>query len=187
MSQNRSVFDILGPVMIGPSSSHTAGAVRLGLLARAILGRRPDSATITLHGSFASTGKGHGTNLAIVAGLLGMHPDDPEIVNAFDRAAEDRMAFDIRTDDLGDVHANTALIEVTADGRPVGILGSSVGGGEVLVTRIGRFDAHTTGRMPLLIVEHTDSPDAVRRRSCSSRPTRSSTGMPRQSYPPCPA
>jgi len=161
MAATRSVFDILGPVMIGPSSSHTAGAVRLGLLARAIVGRLPDSVTVTLHGSFASTGKGHGTDLAIVAGLLGMRPDDPGIVDAFERAAEAGMAFDIRAGDLGDVHANTALLQLSLGERMVEIMGSSIGGGEVLVTRMGRFEVYATGRMPLLIVEHTDLPGEI--------------------------
>jgi L-serine dehydratase len=161
MATIRSVFDILGPVMIGPSSSHTAGAVKLGLLARAILGQQPDTATITLHGSFASTGKGHGTDLALIAGLLGMRPDDPGIVKAFERAAEAGMAFEIRTGDLGDVHANTALLQLSFGDRTVEIMGSSTGGGEVLVTRIGPFEAYATGRMPLLIVEHTDLPGEI--------------------------
>ena len=163
MANTRSIFDILGPVMIGPSSSHTAGAVRLGLLARAILGTQPDDATITLHGSFASTGTGHGTDLALVAGLLGMRQDDPGIVDAFKRAESAGMTFTITTADLGDVHANTALIDVRAGDRSVSVLGSSVGGGEVLVTRIGRFEAHATGRMPLLLVEHTDAPGEIAR------------------------
>lgn len=161
MATTRSVFDILGPVMIGPSSSHTAGAVRLGLLARAILGRQPDAAAITLHGSFASTGRGHGTDLAIVAGLLGMRPDDHEIVRAFEHAEEAGMSVSITTGDLGDVHANTALLALSSGDATVEIQGSSVGGGEVLVTRIGRFDAHADGRMPLLIVEHRDLPGEI--------------------------
>ncbi len=161
MATARSIFDILGPVMIGPSSSHTAGAVRLGLLARAILGAQPDAAEITLHGSFASTGRGHGTDLAIVAGLLGMRPDDHEIVRAFEHAEEAGMDVSITTGDLGDAHANTALLALHTGETTVEIQGSSVGGGEVLVTRIGRFEAHADGRMPLLIVEHTDLPGEI--------------------------
>jgi len=161
MATTRSVFDILGPVMIGPSSSHTAGAVRLGLLARAILGSQPERAAITLHGSFAKTGRGHGTDLAIVAGLLGMRPDDPEITRAFEHAAERGMVFTIGEGDLGDVHANTALLALSVGDSAVEIQGSSVGGGEVLVTRIGRFEAYADGRMPLLIVEHNDLPGEI--------------------------
>ncbi|MDY0339682.1 MAG: L-serine ammonia-lyase, iron-sulfur-dependent subunit beta [Coriobacteriia bacterium] len=161
MATTRSIFDILGPVMIGPSSSHTAGAVRLGLLARAIFGRQPDAAVITLHGSFASTGRGHGTDLAIVAGLLGMRPDDHEIVRAFQHAAEAGMAVRIVNGDLGAVHANTALLTLSVGETAVEIQGSSVGGGEVLITHIGRFEAYADGRMPLLIVEHADLPGEI--------------------------
>jgi L-serine dehydratase len=152
----RSVFDILGPIMIGPSSSHTAGAVRLGRLARAIFGRQPTSVRVTMHGSFASTGTGHGTDLALVAGLLGMEADDAEIVHAFEHAAEQGMAVSFAEGDLGDVHPNTALLELSADGHSLVVQGSSIGGGEVLVTRIGEFEAHATGRMPLLVVANSD-------------------------------
>src|SRR5664279_3914373 len=95
MARQRSVFDIVGPVMIGPSSSHTAGACRLGELARAILGGTPASAHITLHGSFASTGPGHGTDIALVAGLLGMHPDDERIPNSLELAAKSGLTYEV--------------------------------------------------------------------------------------------
>lgn len=161
MSNDRSVFDILGPVMIGPSSSHTAGAVRLGLLARAIFGRQPEQVTVTMHGSFASTGTGHGTDLAIVAGLLGMRPDDPEIVHSLERAREAGMQVDFTTGDLGEVHPNTALLELSEGGQTLAVRGSSTGGGEVLVTRIGEFEAHANGRMPLLMVANNDTPGEI--------------------------
>ena len=89
------IFDILGPVMVGPSSSHTAGAVRIGLIARQLFGRRPDKATVYLHGSFADTGKGHGTDKALIAGLLGMKPDDVRIPDSFQSAKEEGMEFTI--------------------------------------------------------------------------------------------
>ena len=161
MANIRSLFDILGPVMIGPSSSHTAGAVRLGRLARAIFGRQPESVRITMHGSFASTGKGHGTDLALVAGLLGMQPDDPEIVRAFERAGRDGMSVTFENADLGDVHPNTALLELSSGEETLQIQGSSMGGGEVLVTRIGEFEAHATGRMPLIVVSNNDLPGEI--------------------------
>lgn len=161
LSEPRSIFDIVGPVMIGPSSSHTAGAVRLGLLGRAILGRRPETAVITLHGSFASTGRGHGTDLAIVAGLLGMRPDDPGLAQAFQHAKQAGMDVRVVQADLGDVHPNTALLTLSAGQGSIEIQGSSVGGGEVVVTRIGPFEARITGRMPLLIVEHADLPGEI--------------------------
>lgn len=161
MSNDRSVFDILGPVMIGPSSSHTAGAVRLGLLARAIFGRQPEQVTVTMHGSFASTGTGHGTDLAIVAGLLGMRPDDPEIVHSLERARDGGMQVAFTTGDLGEVHPNTALLELAEGGQTLAVRGSSTGGGEVLVTRIGEFEAHANGRMPLLMVANNDTPGEI--------------------------
>jgi L-serine dehydratase len=157
----RSLFDILGPVMIGPSSSHTAGAVRLGLLARAILGGTPESASIALHGSFAATGEGHGTDLALVAGLLGMAADDPRIVHAFEIARETGMHFRIAHADLGNVHPNTARFDLERGGERLLIEGSSVGGGEVRLSRIGEFEAEASGRMPLLLVEHIDRPGEI--------------------------
>lgn len=161
MSNDRSVFDILGPVMIGPSSSHTAGAVRLGLLARAIFGRQPQSVAIVMHGSFASTGEGHGTDLALVAGLLGMRPDDPGIADAFTGAEEAGMRVSFSSADLGEAHPNTAQLELSEGGQTLTVRGSSTGGGEVLVTRIGDFEAHATGRMPLLIVANNDTPGEI--------------------------
>ena len=102
------IFDILGPVMVGPSSSHTAGAARIGLIARQLFGRQPEKATIYLHGSFAATGKGHGTDKALVAGLLGMKPDDLRIPDSFEIAKEWGMDFTIEPKDLRDAHPNTA-------------------------------------------------------------------------------
>ena len=86
MTRDISVFDIIGPIMVGPSSSHTAGAVRLGQVGRAILGRQPTKALIELHGSFAQTGKGHGTDRGLVAGLLGLETDDPMLRQSFELA-----------------------------------------------------------------------------------------------------
>ncbi|MDO8915514.1 MAG: L-serine ammonia-lyase, iron-sulfur-dependent subunit beta [Coriobacteriia bacterium] len=162
MANQRSLFDIIGPVMIGPSSSHTAGAVRLGELALAIFGERPAEAAIELHGSFASTGRGHGTDLALTAGLLGMTPDDPGIRTALEaaRAADLRVTF---TDaDLGEVHPNTARITLrSGGGRVVVVQGSSVGGADVILTRIDDFDVAISGELPVLIVEHHDQPGVI--------------------------
>jgi L-serine dehydratase len=158
-----SLFDILGPVMIGPSSSHTAGAVRLGLLTRAIAGGTPDRASIVLHGSFAATGTGHGTDLALVAGLLGMHPDDPAIVDAYEAAQRENMRVEIAHGDLGNVHPNSARLEVERGGIDLVIEGASVGGAQVRLTRIGEFEVEASGRLPLLLVEHADRPGEVAR------------------------
>lgn len=161
MARQRSLFDIVGPVMIGPSSSHTAGAVRLGALARAIFGARPTRARITLHGSFASTGRGHGTDLALVAGLLGMAPDDPRIPDSFEVAAQAGLDFSFAEGDLGDVHPNTALFELADDLHSMRVRGSSLGGGDVVVSEIDGFEVEADGELPLLVVEHTDRPGEI--------------------------
>ncbi len=158
-----SLFDILGPVMIGPSSSHTAGAVRLGLLTRALAGGTPQFASIVLHGSFAATGTGHGTDLALVAGLLGMCPDDSAIVDAFEAAEREGMRVQISHGDLGNVHPNSARLEVERDGDVLVVEGASVGGAQVCLTRIGEFEVEASGRLPLLLVEHADRPGEVAR------------------------
>lgn len=162
MARQRSVFDIIGPVMIGPSSSHTAGAVRLGELARAIFGRTPHRAHVLLHGSFASTGPGHGTDLALIAGLLGMHPDDERIPHSFRLAEEVGMLVDFAEEDLGDAHPNTAVFILSDDaGRQMRVRGSSLGGGDVVVTEIDSYDVEMTGELPLLVVGHIDRPGVI--------------------------
>jgi L-serine dehydratase len=162
MVRQRSIFDVVGPVMVGPSSSHTAGAVRLGALARAIAGDVVRSAEVTLHGSFASTGRGHGTDLAIIAGLLGMAPDDTRIpqARAVAHAAGMRVVFDEA--DLGDVHPNTVEMRLeTQAGDHVLVRGSSTGAGDVEVTLVDDFPVQLTGELPALGVIHHDQPGVV--------------------------
>lgn len=170
MPTNRSIFDIVGPVMVGPSSSHTAGAVRLGAFARAIFGAQPARALIQLHGSFAATGEGHGTKLAIIAGLLGMRPDDVRIPDAFDIAASKHMDFTFETIELAEAHPNTAIFHLEPfeeDARrdsnitPLTITGSSVGGGNVVISQIQDFQIHANGELPLLVIAHTDQPGVI--------------------------
>lgn len=170
MPNTRSIFDIVGPVMVGPSSSHTAGAVRLGALARAIFGAQPALARIGLHGSFAATGEGHGTKLALVAGLLGMTPDDERIPHAFDIAREQHMDVVFEDIELDEAHPNTAVFHLTpfkedsADNpniMPLTITGSSIGGGNVDITQIDDFAIHATGELPLLVIAHTDQPGVI--------------------------
>jgi L-serine dehydratase len=157
-----SVFEVIGPVMIGPSSSHTAGAVRIGRLARAVLGETPAGARITLHGSFASTGHGHGTDLALIAGLLGYSPSDERIRTADTEAKAAGLAVEFVEGDLGEVHPNTARIEMSAaDGRTAMVQGSSIGGADVILTAIDDFDVAITGELPVLIVEHHDQPGVI--------------------------
>ncbi len=158
-----SLLDQIGPVMVGPSSSHTAGACRLALLARNTLLSAPRRARFVLHGSFAKTAKGHGTDLALVAGLLGSYPDDPRIRDAFAHAAAAGLEFEFATADLGDVHPNSVRIEVEADGESVELQGSSLGGGFVQVTRVNGFDVRFGGSSHTLLVLHRDRPGVIAR------------------------
>ncbi|ODA40937.1 L-serine ammonia-lyase, iron-sulfur-dependent subunit beta [Desulfosporosinus sp. BG] len=156
------VFDLLGPIMVGPSSSHTAGAVRLGAMARKILGEEPIKGTIVLHGSFATTGKGHGTNLALVAGLLGMAPDDERISEAPKIAKERGLDFVFETADLGDIHPNSVKFNLLGkNGCHVQVLGSSIGGGTIVIREINDFQVEIRGDYPTLVILHQDLPGVV--------------------------
>ena len=151
------IFDILGPVMVGPSSSHTAGAVRIGNMARALLGGQPVKADIALHGSFAETGQGHGTDKALVAGLLGMRPDDLDIPRSFEIAEERGLEFYIHPVQLRDAHPNTAVLTVEdADGKKMTVQGVSIGGGRIRVDKINGVDVNFTGAYNTLVVHHQD-------------------------------
>ncbi len=156
------IFDIMGPVMVGPSSSHTAGAVRIGLMTRRLLGGRPVRAQLRLHGSFAATGAGHGTDRALVAGLLGMHPDDPDIPRSFALAEQAGLSLSIGTVELRGAHPNTVILEVTGgDGRTLEVNASSLGGGRVRVNTIDGMEASFTGDYPTLIIRNEDRPGLV--------------------------
>ena len=140
------LFDVLGPVMIGPSSSHTAGAARIGYTAQKLLGEIPAQADIGLYGSFATTGKGHGTDKALVAGLLGLRPDDPRLPDSFALAAEQGMAFRIHPVELRSAHPNTAVLTLTGrEGRVLSMKAASVGGGRIRVTEIDGVPADFGG------------------------------------------
>jgi L-serine dehydratase len=156
------LFDILGPVMVGPSSSHTAGACRLGLMARAILGETPDSARISLHGSFAATGEGHGTHRAIVGGLVGITPDDLRLRAAFEEAAAAGLVWEISEVDLGEeAHPNSAVFELECEGARVWVQGASVGGGRIEVTEIDGFSVSLAGDYHTLILLAHDEPGTI--------------------------
>lgn len=157
------LFDILGPVMVGPSSSHTAGAVRIGRIARRLLGEgTPKTAHIGLAGSFAATGHGHGTDKAIVAGLLGMKPDDERIARSFELAHEAGMEFDFPRTTLSGEHPNTAKLELTAqNGMTLSLIASSLGGGRIMVVEMNGLRASFTGDLPTLIVQNVDQPGHV--------------------------
>lgn len=156
------VFDILGPVMIGPSSSHTAGAARLGRIARELLGTEPVKAEIRLHGSFARTYKGHGTDRALAAGILGMGTDDPGLRDALITAKERGLSISFQTVELDDAHPNTAWIILEgSQGQKVSMIGSSIGGGNILVTKLNGMDVYITGEKETLIVCHKDVPGII--------------------------
>ena len=156
------IFDILGPVMVGPSSSHTAGAVRIGLVGRQLFGQQPDKAVVYLHGSFAATGKGHGTDRALIAGLLGMRPDDLRIPDSFEIAKERGMDFVIEPRELRDAHPNTARIMMEADnGKKLEIQAYSIGGGRIRVSMLDGMDVNFSGETHTLIVRNQDQPGCI--------------------------
>ena len=156
------IFDMMGPVMVGPSSSHTAGAARIGNMGRTLLGEEVARADIGLHGSFAETGFGHGTDRALLAGLLGMKPDDLRIPNAYDEANRAGMAYSFHTVELSDANPNTALLELTGkSGKKMTIEASSVGGGAIVVNKIDGIDVNFTGDFNTLIVRNQDETGSV--------------------------
>lgn len=154
---------MIGPVMIGPSSSHTAGACRIGLLARALLGAAPEQAEIGLHASFAKTGRGHGTHLALIAGLLGYAPDDQRLPRAFEEAQAAGLTYEFRDVDLGDVHPNTARLELSGGGQTISVVGSSTGGGVVEVSLVDGFKTSFSGASPTLLTRYTDAIGVIAR------------------------
>ena len=152
------IFDIMGPIMVGPSSSHTAGAVRIGRMARTLLGEEPAKALLHLHGSFAETGVGHGTDKALIAGLLGMAPDDLDIPQSLEIAAQRGLKFSFDQMDLRDAHPNSVLMELagTSDRRLV-MQACSTGGGRILVTKLDGVEVGFTGDYHTLIVQNMDN------------------------------
>jgi len=156
------VFDILGPIMIGPSSSHTAGAARLGKIARSIAGEDVAEVTFLLHGSFAKTYKGHGTDRALVAGILGMEPSDERLRNSIDIAKEKKIKFLFKEADLGDVHPNTVkFVMRTTNDKYFEVMGSSIGGGSIQIIEVNDNEVNFTGMYETLIVMHKDAPGVI--------------------------
>lgn len=156
------LFDIIGPVMVGPSSSHTAGAVKIGYVTRKLLGEPIASAKILLHGSFAATGKGHGTHFAIVAGLLGMLPDDVHIPKSLDIAKESNMNIEFGKIELEDRHPNSVqLVLEGVNGRKLTVIGESIGGSLINIANVDGLEANFSGEHPTLIVHNLDQPGHV--------------------------
>ena len=161
-----SLLDIIGPVMVGPSSSHTAGACRLGLLARCLVGGTPDRARIELHGSFARTGEGHGTDKAIVGGLMGFRPDDERIRDALGIAEREGLDYRFEKTTLGEeneVHPNTVRVTIERGDRSSVMVGSSLGAGRVLVTEIDGYPVEVTGNYHTSVLVAEDVPGSVAR------------------------
>lgn len=157
-----SLTNIIGPIMVGPSSSHTAGAVRIGQMARILLKDKPVSAKIYLHGSFATTGEGHGTDRALVAGILGMKPDDMRIPDSFKIAEQENFLFSIEPVTIKNAHPNTALIKLKGEhGRELEVQASSVGGGQIMINKIDGIEVNFNGESPTLIIHNLDQPGHV--------------------------
>lgn len=156
------LFDIVGPVMIGPSSSHTAGAVKIGNICRKLFDEKLVRAKIGLHGSFLLTGRGHGTDKALVGGLLGLSVDDARIPFSFDIAKEDGMEVEIFGIDLGDVHPNSVKLELQGEGeKTLEIVAASIGGGRIQICEIDGITVNFSGDFPTLVVHNLDMPGHV--------------------------
>jgi L-serine dehydratase len=157
-----SVFDILGPIMIGPSSSHTAGAARLAKVAALIAGKDIASVQFVLHGSFAKTYKGHGSDKALVAGILGMDPWDDNLKDSLAIAQKLGLVVDFVEGNLGDVHPNTVKFIITKQNKKVvEIIGSSIGGGNIIIFEVDGESVEFTGKYPTIIINHRDIPGMI--------------------------
>ncbi len=160
-----SLFDIVGPDMIGPSSSHTAGAAKISFMAGRIFGLRIVKVVFELHGSFAKTYMGHGTDKALLAGVLGIRHNDERLRDAYE-IAEGIMEYEFIKCDLGDVHPNTVRITMTGDSGETGVVqGSSIGGGNAVITKINDVDVEIDGTHDTLITVHEDRPGMIAKQS----------------------
>ncbi|ATA59499.1 L-serine ammonia-lyase, iron-sulfur-dependent subunit beta [Geobacillus sp. FSL K6-0789] len=152
----KSVFDIIGPVMVGPSSSHTAGAARIGLVARKLFGRQPEWAHISFYGSFAETYRGHGTDVAIVAGLLGFDTFDERIPDALAIAQAAGMDVSFSAEEAIPHHPNTARVRIGDGKGELELVGVSIGGGKIEIIELNGFELKLSGHHPALLIMHND-------------------------------
>lgn len=158
------LFDLIGPQMIGPSSSHTAGAARLGKVAYRLAGGKVKKAAVTLYGSFADTGRGHGTDKAVVAGLLGFSPDDGRLRDAPGLAAKQGKEITVEFSGEQKKHPNTVQIVVeNTSGRVIDMTGASVGGGNIEIQEINGMEVSFGCEYPTLLVFHRDRPGIISR------------------------
>lgn len=156
------LFDIIGPIMIGPSSSHTAGAARCGRVTRLLLGEDVCFARIRFHGSFAKTWEGHGADRAVIGGLLGLEVDDPALRESRALAAKRGMRYSIEETEVRDAHPNTVIIEAEGvEGHRVTVQAASVGGGCIRVQYLNGMEVGFSGEKTTLIIQHTDAPGAI--------------------------
>ena len=157
----QSAYEIIGPVMVGPSSSHTAGAVRIGNIARQLLNENPIYVKFSLMGSFAETYQRHGTDLALLAGVLGLSTMDDGIPNAKKIAEENGLQYEFTKRVLGSYHPNTVLVELTGGARTVKVLASSLGGGKVEVQEFDEYPFKFSGERPTLVIRHSDQKGVI--------------------------
>ncbi|WP_324825304.1 L-serine ammonia-lyase, iron-sulfur-dependent subunit beta [Sinanaerobacter sp. ZZT-01] len=157
-----SIFDVTGPIMIGPSSSHTAGAAKLARIARQIVGVPFTHVSFGLYGSFAKTYQGHGTDKALVAGALGLREDDERLREAFYLAKKEGLTFDFYETDLDGMHENSVKITFfRTDGLKTEIIGSSIGGGQIIIKYIDGFETEVTAQSPTLVIRQYDRKGVV--------------------------
>lgn len=156
------LFDIIGPVMIGPSSSHTAGAARIGRVARQLLGETPVKAVVSFHGSFEKTYVGHGTDRAVAGGLMDMGVDDERLRNSLEIAKETGLEIIFRPVQLRDAHPNTVVVDLTGEsGKHVSVQAASIGGGSIRVQYLDGLEVGFSGERTTLVIRHTDAPGAI--------------------------
>ena len=148
---------MIGPVMIGPSSSHTAGVVRIARVARKILGATPEEATITFYNSFARTYEGHGSDRAVIAGLLDFKTDDVRIKNSFEHAEKAGLSYTFKSvGNASALHPNTVKIRAKADQKEIEIVGESKGGGVIQIVEVNGFTANFGANLHTLIIMAAD-------------------------------
>lgn len=162
MSEKSSIFDMIGPVMIGPSSSHTAGVVRIGRVARRILGGQPEETKITFYNSFARTYEGHGSDRAILAGLMDYKTDDERIRLALDLAKEQNLMYSFKSvGNASTLHPNTVKLELKKGDRKIEVIGESLGGGVINIASLGGFTANFSAALHTLIIKAQDVPGSI--------------------------
>jgi L-serine dehydratase len=152
----KSVFDIIGPIMIGPSSSHTAGAARIGRVARTLFAREPKWIHVSFYGSFAKTFKGHGTDVAIIGGVLDFDTFDERIISAIKIAEEKGISITFREEEAITDHPNTARVRIGDDNGEIELVGISIGGGKIEITELNGFELKLSGTNPAILVVHND-------------------------------